>query len=43
LRAAKAMLEGVNMWDGKTHAERMEAFILPDYLDFLWKECGWNE
>ena len=40
LRAAKAMLKDINMWDGKTHKERMEAFILPSYFDYLWKECG---
>jgi hypothetical protein len=40
LKAAKEMLKDINMWDGKTHKERMEASILPDYFDYLWRECG---
>ena len=51
LRDLKEMLEGVNMWDGKTHKERMEAFethprfmeystLLSMSLDYAWEECG---
>ena len=51
LRELKAMLEGVNMWDGKTHKERMETFkthprftkysnLLSESLDYYSKECG---
>ena len=51
LRELKAMLEGVNMWDGKTHKERMDTFkthrrftkysnLLSESLDYYSKECG---
>ena len=51
LRDLKEMLEGVNMWDGKTHKERIETFethprfeeystVLSMSLDYSWKKCG---
>lgn len=51
LRDQKEMLEGVNMWEGKTHGERIEAFethprfkrysaLLSSSFDYSWEKCG---
>ncbi|MDA9291710.1 hypothetical protein N9P99_00490 [Planktomarina temperata] len=52
LRSLRDDLKEVNMWDGKTHEERVNAFkthpnftkyepIYSNNFDGLWKECGW--